>query len=68
MTTPSERDVNEPFVLTCLECDAGEECGSMTEAIAAGWTRLYDDPTGVSWTAVGLCPRCELAGRQSELF
>lgn len=53
-----------PFVLTCLECDADNDLDSLEAAAEAGWVRLYHDPTGVSWTAVGRCPEC----RQCELF
>ncbi len=56
--TPSTSKLTVPFVLSCTECDLGDEINSQRQAKRAGWTDLTFDPDGLSWTWVGVCSGC----------
>lgn len=51
-------DATATFSLSCFGCDAGIEYVCREEAVLSGWSRVMDDPDGLAWTALGLCPDC----------
>ena len=52
---------NVVFSLICLECDAGMDIVSYDQALSNGWTRISNDPEGLAWNCIGLCPDCRRA-------
>ena len=46
------------FSLSCQMCDAGTNVLSKEQAEAEGWVELEEDPDGLSWTWLGICPDC----------
>lgn len=47
----------EPEVVSCAGgCDASVD--SLAEAVKEGWDRLTHNPSGLSWSWLGVCPSC----------
>lgn len=48
-----------PFVLSCFTCDNSVGIENVEQAVAQGWKALTFDPSGLSWTHIGICPECD---------
>lgn len=48
----------QPFVLSCWVCDAGDGITCKEEALALGWVDIERDD-GLSWNDIGACPECK---------
>lgn len=58
----------EPFVIDCIGCDVGQDVGSITEALAAGWREIHFERVGVA-NFLGWCEQCWAEeNRTGELF
>ena len=51
-------NTDTPFVLLCVECDAGDGIDTKEQAAALGWTDLHEHD-GMPWTWIGFCPACK---------